>query len=78
MKRINSFAGPLFGDQSIFVRVRASVFERLIGFADIPLMENIEFSRRLRRLAGAVLLGSAALVFPTAFPSLLQLAYDTA
>ena len=54
VRRINSLAGPLFGDQSIFVR--ASVFERLGGFADIPLMEDIEFSRRLRRLGGTILL----------------------
>jgi hypothetical protein len=54
VRRIHSLAGPLFGDQSIFVR--ASVFERLGGFADIPLMEDIEFSRRLRRLGGVVLL----------------------
>jgi uncharacterized protein len=54
VRRINSFAGPLFGDQSIFVR--ASVFEGLGGFADIPLMEDIEFSRRLRRLGNTVLL----------------------
>jgi glycosyltransferase involved in cell wall biosynthesis len=54
VRRINSFTGPLFGDQSIFVR--ASVFERLGGFADIPLMEDIDFSRRLRTLGGMVLL----------------------
>jgi rSAM/selenodomain-associated transferase 2 len=54
VRRINSLAGPLFGDQSIFVR--APVFKRLGGFADIPLMEDIEFSRRLRRLGGSVLL----------------------
>ncbi len=54
VRRLNSFAGPLFGDQSIFVR--SSVFERLGGFADIPLMEDIEFSSRLRRLGGTVLL----------------------
>jgi glycosyltransferase involved in cell wall biosynthesis len=54
VRRINSFAGPLFGDQSIFVR--ASVFERLGGFPGIPLMEDIEFSRRLRRLGRTVLL----------------------
>jgi hypothetical protein len=54
VRRVTSFAGPLFGDQSIFVR--AAVFERLGGFADIPLMEDIEFSRRLRRLRGVVLL----------------------
>ncbi|HEY5706220.1 MAG TPA: glycosyltransferase [Terrimicrobiaceae bacterium] len=39
---------PLFGDQSIFVQ--ANVFLQLGGFADIPLMEDIEFSRRLRRM----------------------------
>ena len=39
--------GPLFGDQSIFVR--RSVFEAMGGFADIPLMEDVEFSCRLRR-----------------------------
>ena len=54
VRRVNSSAGPLFGDQSIFVR--ASVFKRLGGFADIPLMEDIEFSRRLRRLGSIVLL----------------------
>jgi rSAM/selenodomain-associated transferase 2 len=54
VRRVNSFAGPLFGDQSIFVR--SSVFERMGGFADIPLMEDLEFSRRLRRLGHGVLL----------------------
>ena len=39
--------GPLFGDQSIFVR--RPVFEAMGGFADIPLMEDVEFSCRLRR-----------------------------
>jgi rSAM/selenodomain-associated transferase 2 len=39
--------GTLYGDQSIFVR--RDVFERLGGFAEIPLMEDVEFSRRLRR-----------------------------
>ena len=38
--------GTLYGDQSIFVR--REVFERLGGFAKIPLMEDVEFSRRLR------------------------------
>ena len=38
--------GTLFGDQSIFVR--REVFARLGGFATIPLMEDIEFSRRFR------------------------------
>lgn len=38
------------GDQAIFVR--REVFERMGGFADIPLMEDIEFSRRLKRQGG--------------------------
>ena len=39
--------GTLYGDQSVFVR--HSVFIRMGGFAEIPLMEDVEFSRRLRR-----------------------------
>ncbi len=35
------------GDQAIFVR--HTVFERLGGYTDMPLMEDIDFSRRLRR-----------------------------
>ena len=38
--------GTLYGDQSIFVR--RNVFLKLGGFAKIPLMEDVEFSRRLR------------------------------
>lgn len=38
----------LFGDQSIFVR--RDVFVELGGYAGIPLMEDFEFSRRLRRV----------------------------
>ncbi|MGH8019692.1 MAG: glycosyltransferase [Opitutaceae bacterium] len=37
----------LFGDQSIFVR--RDVFQALSGYAAIPLMEDFEFSRRLRK-----------------------------
>ena len=35
------------GDQAIFVR--RHVFEQLGGFSDIPLMEDIDFSNRLKR-----------------------------
>jgi MoaA/NifB/PqqE/SkfB family radical SAM enzyme len=38
--------GTIYGDQSIFVRRHH--FERMGGFAPIPLMEDVEFSRRLR------------------------------
>ncbi len=36
-----------YGDQALFVR--ADVFRRLGGFAHVPLMEDLELSRRLRR-----------------------------
>ena len=35
------------GDQAIFVRRR--IFDRLGGFSDIPIMEDIDFSWRLKR-----------------------------
>lgn len=38
--------GICTGDQAIFVR--STVFREMGGFADIPLMEDIEFSRRLK------------------------------
>ncbi|MBS0181203.1 MAG: TIGR04283 family arsenosugar biosynthesis glycosyltransferase [Nitrospira sp.] len=40
-------SGIATGDQALFVR--RHVFDQLGGFADIPLMEDIEFSRRLKR-----------------------------
>jgi len=43
-------SGLATGDQALFVR--RPIFEQMGGFADIPLMEDIEFSRRLKR-AGA-------------------------
>ncbi len=46
--------GTLFGDQSVFVR--REVFLRLRGFAEIPLMEDVEFSRRLRSAGKVVVL----------------------
>jgi len=36
-----------YGDQAIFVR--ASVFRQLGGYTDIPLFEDVEFIRRLKR-----------------------------
>ncbi|HVF72436.1 MAG TPA: TIGR04283 family arsenosugar biosynthesis glycosyltransferase [Chthoniobacterales bacterium] len=46
--------GTLFGDQTIFVR--REVFMQLRGFAPIPLMEDVEFSKRLRRAGKIALL----------------------
>jgi len=49
--------GSLYGDQSLFVR--RSQFAVLGGFADLPLMEDVEFSRRLRRSGKIALLDPA-------------------
>jgi rSAM/selenodomain-associated transferase 2 len=46
--------GTLFGDQTIFVR--RDIFVKLGGFARIPLMEDVEFSPRLRRAGRIALL----------------------
>ncbi len=46
--------GTLFGDQTVFVR--REIFARLGGFAEIPLMEDVEFSRRLRAAGPVVIL----------------------
>jgi hypothetical protein len=40
-------SGIATGDQAIFVR--RPVFESLQGFRDMPLMEDVDFSSRLRR-----------------------------
>ena len=42
------------GDQAMFVR--RHIFERLSGFSNIPIMEDIEFSRRLKRMGQTVAL----------------------
>ena len=44
----------VYGDQGIFVR--RSVFEQLGGFAEIPLMEDFEFSQRCFRDSAPLLL----------------------
>lgn len=47
MNRRSRLTGIATGDQAIFVK--RSIFEAVGGFADIPLMEDIELSRRLKR-----------------------------
>jgi rSAM/selenodomain-associated transferase 2 len=47
MNRRSRLTGIATGDQAIFVR--RQIFEQIGGFPDIPLMEDIEFSRRLKR-----------------------------
>lgn len=42
------FTSVPYGDQALFVR--ADVFRQAGGFPEIPIMEDVELSRRLRRL----------------------------
>lgn len=51
---LSAHGGTLFGDQTIFVR--RDIFSALGGFAAIPLMEDVEFSRRLRASGTTVVL----------------------
>jgi rSAM/selenodomain-associated transferase 2 len=44
----------IFGDQAMFVR--RSMFEALGGFPELPIMEDLEISRRLARAGRLVLL----------------------
>ena len=44
----SGLTGIATGDQAMFVR--RDVFERLSGFADLPLMEDIDLSKRLKKL----------------------------
>jgi rSAM/selenodomain-associated transferase 2 len=43
----------MYGDQGMFLRKK--VFDQIGGFADVPLMEDIEISKRLKKLGKIVL-----------------------
>lgn len=47
MNRRSRLSGIATGDQALFVR--RPIFEQLGGFTDMPVMEDIDFSRRLKR-----------------------------
>lgn len=57
MNRRSALTGICTGDQAIFVR--RDIFDRLGGYAPIPLMEDIELSQRLNRLSRPARLRSA-------------------
>jgi hypothetical protein len=50
----NKLRRNLFGDMGIFVR--RNIFEELGGYAEIPLMEEVDFNRRLKRRGKTVIL----------------------
>ena len=54
-----SLLGLPYGDQALFVR--RATFDRLGGFADLPLMEDIDLVRRLRR-EGPLLFSAAPVI----------------
>jgi len=54
------YSGLPYGDQALFVR--RHVFDALRGFAPVPLFEDLEFSRRLRRTGVVRVLPSAVRV----------------
>ena len=49
MNRRSRWTGIATGDQAIFVQ--RALFEQIGGYPDQPLMEDVELSRRLRRVA---------------------------
>lgn len=51
-----------YGDQGIFVR--RGVFERSSGYADLPLMEDVDFIRRLKKEGEIVLLAEEITTSP--------------
>lgn len=52
------WSGIATGDQAIFVR--RACFEQLGGFSDVPIMEDIDFTRRLKRAGRIAALQSSA------------------
>jgi rSAM/selenodomain-associated transferase 2 len=52
--RKNRFLSLLYGDMGIFVR--RDIFQRMGGFREIPLMEDMDFCKRLKRFGKIVIL----------------------
>ncbi len=51
-----------YGDQAYFIRT--SVFREIGGYADIPLMEDVEFIRRLRKIGKLAYIPHAVVTSP--------------
>jgi hypothetical protein len=54
------YRGLVYGDQAMFVS--KSIFESIGGFADIPLMEDLDFSQRVKKIVWPQLLNGPTLV----------------
>lgn len=59
--------GLPFGDQAIFVQTE--LYQQVGGFEDIPLMEDVRLSQRLRRHTWPVLIGAEVVVNPRRWQS---------
>ena len=52
------YFGLVYGDQAIFVRKKA--FEKLKGYSDLPICEDLEFFRRLQKNGRTIMLDDNA------------------
>jgi hypothetical protein len=59
------WSGNFYGDQALFVR--RDVFDRIGGFPDLPLLEDLRFSQRLRSTGRTAILQPAVLTSPRRF-----------
>jgi rSAM/selenodomain-associated transferase 2 len=50
----SKYFGVAYGDQAFFVK--NSIFQQMNGFADLPICEDIDFFKRLRKLGPVILL----------------------
>ena len=69
LRLINRFAnlrskylGMAYGDQAFFVK--STVFQKMNGFAEIPICEDIDFFKRLRKTGPVILLKEKVLTSP--------------
>jgi len=66
-RRRARYLGLIFGDQAIFVR--RDVFNEIGGFRGLPLMEDVDCVKRLRRVGKVVLLEKSVLTSPRRWTS---------
>tara|TARA_B100000676_G_scaffold199370_1_gene195898 strand:- start:193 stop:858 length:666 start_codon:yes stop_codon:yes gene_type:complete len=58
----SKYLGMAYGDQAFFVK--NLIFQKMNGFAKLPICEDIDFFKRLRNLGPVILLNEKALTSP--------------
>jgi rSAM/selenodomain-associated transferase 2 len=58
----SKYLGMAYGDQAFFVK--SSIFHQMSGFTELPICEDIDFFKRLKKLGSVVLLKEKALTSP--------------